>query len=225
MRLAVVLFAVVSAALPAWHVRACSVAGPQPFEVDPTMSVADVRAPELTGLSVTTIKRGKSSENTGCGSSGSSCDDLGWIGILPAVTDDRTPTAELGYALSLVEGKLPEGLELPSQRFKLPAPGKEIRLSWLDGQTDDQEPFDFVLSVVVIDLAGNETAPMAVHVTNGGNGGCSVAWSRTPRAAGPMFALLALAALARRRKRESQQPIDRLAESRRSDAVPPGVRR
>jgi hypothetical protein len=165
------------------------------------MSAADVQAPKLTGLAVTTIKRGKGSENAGCSSSGTSCDDLGWVAILPAVTDDHTPASELGYALSLVEGKLPEGLELPLQRFKLPVPGKEIRLSWLDGQTDDQEPFDFVLAVVVIDLAGNESAPLGVHVTNGGNDGCSVARLRTSTAAGTAFALLALAAFARRRTR------------------------
>jgi len=207
MRSAVLVLVVAATWVRAASVHACSVAGPQPFEIDPAMSATDTVAPKLTGLSVTSIKRGKGSENTGCGSSGTSCDDLGWIAILPTATDDHTPTDQLGYSLSLARGELPEGLTLPTEAFELPAPGKEIRLSWLDGQTDDQEPFAFTLSVVVIDLAGNETFPMEIQVANGGNGGCSVGRFGYPNVAALTSAAFALAALTRRRARCRTRPV------------------
>jgi hypothetical protein len=198
MRLVFVLLASVLAATRPLPVRACSVVGPQPFEIDAAMAATDRQPPALTGLAVTNVKRGRAPENTGCGSTGTSCDDLGWIGILPAVTDDHTPAGQLGYLVSLVRGQLPEGLALPPQTFALPGPNREMTLFWLDGNTDDQESFDFTLSVVAIDLAGNESAPMQVHIGNDGKG-CSVTWFRRPTTAALTLALLALATLTRRR--------------------------
>jgi uncharacterized protein (TIGR03382 family) len=209
MRFVVVTLVIVVAVGRPSAVDACSLLNPQPFEIDPAMQATDHQPPVLTGLAVTDIKRGRGPESTGCGSSGSSCDDLGWIGINPAVTDDHTPAEKLGFLVSVVGGKLPQGLDVPAEPLRLPLPGQQIVLSWLDGASDDQEPFDFTLSVVALDLAGNESAPVEVHVSNDGGGGCNIAWFRNPTAPALAFALLALAALTRRRSR-SGPPVKRV---------------
>jgi hypothetical protein len=189
-------------------VRACSLAGTQSFHVDPARQGTDVQAPVLTGLSVETVKRGKEADSTGCGQSASSCDDLGWIWLRAPATDDMTPAEQIGGQLSVVEGKVPAGMDVPSEPVML-AGTTGLTLWWTDGADDGQEAFDFTLEVVAIDLAGNRSAPMRVRVADGGRG-CS--WLPRGGGSGSALALvptaLGLALALRRRRGPSGGPPD-----------------
>lgn len=176
--------------------RACSYANPAPFEVDSAMRGVDVQPPALTAVSVGTIKRGQGSRGfVGCGQTVSTCDDIGSLTIVPTASDDVTPVDRLGYRVSLVAGKLPASAMLPEGATT------SIAVYWLDGATDDQEPLDFTLSIVAIDLAGNESAPRTVHVVDD-KGGCAVAaLSRATSATPAALGLLLLGWAAARRPR------------------------
>ena len=78
----------------------------------------------------------------------------------------------------------------------------ELSLWWIDGNTDDQEAFDFTLALVAVDRAGNESAPKTVRIVSEG-GGCSVASPARPRGA-VAFALVTLIALGVRRRPRSR---------------------
>jgi hypothetical protein len=148
-------------ALPALLLAApllpCSIAV-EPHEIDPAERAVDVTPPAAPAGEVDRIVRGKGAVRAPDGSiQGTSCDDIGMITfrIVTPAADDRTPPERLGYRITLAEGTLPEGLELPSTAFRQPM------LHWIDGATDDQEPIDFSVRIVAVDRAGNESAPSA----------------------------------------------------------------
>ena len=205
-----VFLVIASAAATAWFpvdARACSSLGPVPHVLDPAMQATDQAAPTLPPLDVPRITRGKAAERSGCGYSQSSCDDLGGVAIAVRATDDQTPPAQIGYRMTLAGGSLPSGLSLPGA---VKASGDVVGLTWVDGATDDQEPIDFTLRVVAIDLAGNESAPQMVRVSDGA-GGCAVAPARAAHG-GPAFVAVAALLLAARRRRRSEPLAETLAD-------------
>jgi len=185
-------------ALPS-RARACSSAGDTPHLLDPAMQGIDQMPPTLAPLPAPQITRGKAPEQSGCTTSASSCDDLGSIGLSLQASDDVTPPTQIGYRLTLAAGSLPADLALPGGAIE--SLGGMLWLRWVDGATDDQEPIDFTLRVVAIDLAGNESAPQTVRVTDGSGGGCTVARHRTP-CRGLVFVATAALLLAARRRRD-----------------------
>jgi hypothetical protein len=178
--------------------RACSKVAPAPHVVDETLQATDQTPPVLPPLAAPRITRGKGPEPSGCGSAASSCDDLGEIAFHAQATDDTTPAAKIGYLFTLEAGSLPPGLALPGAVE--PFAGG-LAFGWIDGATDDQEPIDFTVRVVALDLAGNESAPQMVRVTDGSgsSGGCAFARPRAP-SRGLAFAALAALLLAARRR-------------------------
>jgi len=165
--------------------------------LDPSMQGSDLVAPTLPAIPAPRIVRGKAAEQSGCSSSASSCDDLGGVGFQVQATDDLTPPERIGYLFTLVSGSLPAGLVLPGA---VEPRGGEVAFGWVDGADDDQEPIDFTVRVVAIDLAGNQSVAQMVRVTDEGSG-CTVA--RRPAADGgpAALALVAGALLAARRRR------------------------
>jgi hypothetical protein len=136
----------------------------------------------------------------GCGESATSCDDLGLVNIkLVPPEDDQSPSDNLGYMITLKEGSLPGGVELPSGPVLADA-NSVLYLAWVDGAQDKQEPIGFTLEIFAMDLAGNVGEPLEVRVSDpGSSDGCSAAPGRVGSWL-PLVALLgALVALRRRR--------------------------
>ena len=180
--------------------RACSIAVPTPHVVDPAMQATDHVPPTLPPLGAPRITRGKPPQRSGCGYSGTSCDDLGSVVIPLGATDDQTPPTQIGFRMSLAAGALPSGLSLPSDAVK--PWGDVLALNWPDGANDDQEPIDFTLRVVAIDLAGNESPPQTVRVADDpGGAGCVVARPGTAPEGAAGVAIGALLLVVRRRSR------------------------
>lgn len=159
---------------------ACSFPGPIEHEIDPAEQAIDKEPPARTETVGVSVRRGKGPEGSGCGGQGSSsCDDIGSIALIPTPpSDDRTPPNELGYRLRFVGGRLPDGLRIPDDARRLSQgepPALDLR--WIDGATDDQEPFDFTVTLTAIDKAGNEgpeSAPIRIH-HSGSSSGCRIA--------------------------------------------------
>jgi len=84
-----------------------------------------------------------------------SCDDIGFITLtFPADADTA-----VGYDFEIVAGQPPENFRLPGPlRLLSRADGTHgLTLSWIDGATDRQEPFAFVLGIRTVDAAGNRS--------------------------------------------------------------------
>jgi hypothetical protein len=211
MRRAPGLFVAAASALPLFApapARACSVAAPTTHVVDPAMQATDQMPPTLSPIPAPVIGRGFAPG--GCSGSSSSCDDIGVIQIEPKATDDMTPAEKIGFRITLAAGTLPSGLTLPADAIDLPPGFPFVGLTWVDGATNDQDPLDFTLSIVAVDLAGNESAPqtVVVHDDGGGSGGssCQLASGRsgrsgrTPTPAAICLTFFALLVAARRRR-------------------------
>jgi hypothetical protein len=195
-----------------WHgvAEACSLAFLPPHELDAAEMAADSSPPSPVVVDAVEILRGQGSQGDGCGAASTSCDDIGRVLFhFTTPTDDRTGAALLGYRIVLVSGELPEGLQLPLMPVRRFQEGDPIFLHWVDGATDDQEPVDFVVAVSTVDLAGNESAPVEVHVLDAGSGGgCRIGALRGAHVRAPALWLAAFAAvaLATRRRHRRRQP-------------------
>ena len=122
----------------------------------------DKKPPAAVEASVVSVKRGRGPVAAGNGlMSASSCDDLGFITVriddLPG--DDRTPDISLGYLVIPAGGTWPKTHSFPEKAVRGLEEGSEISLAWIDGATDEQEAIEFAFSIVVVDLAGNQSEP------------------------------------------------------------------
>jgi MYXO-CTERM domain-containing protein len=193
-----------AAARPA-PARACSIAVPPIHVLDPAMQATDQTPPTLPPTSVPAIARGYAP--SGCSGSASTCDDIGIVSLFPNAMDDVTPPERIGFRITLAGGALPSGFTLPADAIEQD-PGSALRLTWVDGATDNQDAIDFTLSIIAIDLAGNESTPQTVVVRDSGapaGGGCRHSSGRAPGPAEIFLGLLGLT-LAGRRRRRNQCP-------------------
>jgi hypothetical protein len=158
------------------RVDACSF-GPHPtHEIDPAEQAADTTPPSEIGETTYSVQRGQGPQGGGCsGESVTSCDDIGSVSLqLGTVSDDRTGSSEMGFRLEVVDGALPSGLELPSGDVRA-YPDGALTFHWTDGASDDQEAFDFTLSISAVDRGGNGGPPREVRVQDDGSSeGCAV---------------------------------------------------
>ncbi len=194
MRLAVALsfLATLVAARPA---SACSMPAPEEWQVE--ASTIDRTPPALTVARVAAIGRGEGPESSGCGgTSSTSCDDLGTIDLALAGVDDAE--GEVGFVVERASGEAPEGLVIPTTPVR--APGGTLRLVFVDGAQDDQEPIDFVLRVAAVDRAGNRSEPATIAVSHGGVSHCGARVAPTGLARAWPWVLVAAALLWRRRR-------------------------
>ena len=187
------------ASVPA-DARACSLVGPQPHIVDPTLQASDQTPPTLPAPLPARIKRGEPPQQSGCGAQVSSCDDLGIIYITAQATDDMSPPDMIGYRLSLESGALPPGLTLPPDAIRPGEPSDQLLLYWSDHA--DQPWFSFTVRMVAVDLAGNESPPQLLLVVDDpAHAACTVARGGVPRPALAGIAALAVLLATRRRRR------------------------
>jgi hypothetical protein len=158
--------------------RACKPALPVPHVVDESRKASDGQAPRLTSAPSVTVSRGNDLELSACerDRTGDTCDDLGWLAIDLAASDDQTPAAEIGFRLTVTGGKLPPDLRLPTHDVR--ARDGRIMLHWSDSATDGEDPFSFLLAIAPVDTAGNLGPITSVQVASSGDGGCSMGGGR-----------------------------------------------
>lgn len=172
--------------------HACTIVSPTELVLDPSLQDEEPPAPpEVLDVE---IQRGRGPRGVVVRVS-TSCDDLGFIRLnLARPQGDPDSEATVGYQLEKVEGDLPSGLSLPLL-WDNPWLGPELTLGWIDEAENRQDPFDFTLALIPVDLAGNEGEPALVTLSHDGKreGGCSHA----PGASLSWAGLLVLAALAR----------------------------
>ncbi|TNF37725.1 MAG: hypothetical protein EP329_02380 [Deltaproteobacteria bacterium] len=200
MRLAVpAALAVCAVALTPAAALACSHIGNEAYTIDPAEEGVDTTPPSaLVDAEVTVSRRGTAGD---CGGV-SSCDDIGVFSIvLTPGGDDRTAADDLGYRVTVVSGRLPQGLILPPGTLQ-PALPNELFFVWIDGRTDTQEAFDAVLGLVPVDRAGNEGPMLTVHLRDEGSG-CAAGGRVPDQALWLGLALLALVAHRERARRRS----------------------
>src|SRR5262245_33675167 len=170
--------------------RACSLAHPEQFAVDPAQVGVDQTPPQLAQPIVSDVQK---LEPLGGG-----CQPkCGWehsAKLTNLATDDMTAADRIGYRVTLVSGPAPgptTGLTVPS----LTRSTDSLTLYW-DGDDD----FDYTIQLIAIDAAGNESAPRTVQISSG-SGGCSVGHRRTGDAFTLAILALALASARARRLR------------------------
>jgi hypothetical protein len=185
-------------AAPRPAARACSIAGPTPHVIDASMQATDHVSPVLQTARAE-VTRGQTDQGGCLGQSGSSCDDIGTVAIHALATDDMTPPERIGYRLLLTSGTPPVGLTIPVEAIEPPQPSNLLTLAWTDSGTARQQPVNFTLQVVAVDLAGNESAPVTVLVHDPYVGECAaIAPGRVGSRQLAWFAGAALLLVARR---------------------------
>ena len=141
--------------------HACSLIS-TPHVLDAEEQKIDHKAPDKVDASVARIVRGRGSvAHEDWSMSATSCDDIGSVvlALKSRPNDDRTPPDKIGYRIILVDGKLPEGAVVTASATRDLSPENELTFYWIDGATDDQEPIEFAVAIVAVDLAGNESDP------------------------------------------------------------------
>ena len=95
-----------------------------------------------------------------------SCDDLGFFQVWVAPSqDNRTRSAELGYAIEVVRGTMPERgdwdriIAAPLDPRKAMLDTLTLPFSWIDGADAQQEPLDVSFVLRAVDRAGRRSAP------------------------------------------------------------------
>ena len=147
-------------------VLACSIASYDPLTIDGTSE--DIVPPSAPALVLEQIKRGTAPPcPEGAIGSAGECDDLGWIRLSLAATDDETPSEQLGYilridpddpALGPLQGTY--GVEWYNRPLRTIA--GEMMLVWTDGALYVQEPIDVTFQVHAVDAAGNESEEFTI---------------------------------------------------------------
>ncbi|MEL6343592.1 MAG: GlyGly-CTERM sorting domain-containing protein [Myxococcota bacterium] len=160
---------------------ACSIIGPGPFEIDE--GIDDDNPPALPGEDVDVrVIRGRGPTCYPDGSiSSDSCADIGSLEISflagedeeapeQSITGGADPQLGVGYRFAVVDGLGPIGLGVPSRPMEMFFRDGRASTSftWIDGASDIQEPFDLTLRVWAVDLAGNESDPIDVVITDPG---------------------------------------------------------
>ena len=130
-----------------------------PFRFCASEKRIDHTPPSRPSLELISIVRGEGGVRVGEHWIENSDAELGTITLdLADVCDDRTPADSLGYQIHLVDGTLPQGLELPDGTY-FKEYARHPYLQWIDGASWDQEPFSFRVFLTLLDRAGNESAP------------------------------------------------------------------
>ena len=124
------------------------------------------------------------------------CSAIGHYTIHVDAEDDVSRPEDLAYLLKLVEGTLP--FELPAEPVRATFDRRAGEMSsWF---SDDGEAFDAVVTVAMVDEAGNVSEPVAVEASGDAVGcGCALPAGR-PGTAAAAFAAAALLLVRRARR-------------------------
>jgi hypothetical protein len=173
--------------------RACSIAGPSFHTVDPALVGVDQTPPQLGEPTVAEVQN-YDHDSDGCTPK---CGSDHSARLINLATDDMTPTARIGYRVTLVAGEA-RYLSV-GDRAVFGAPDGSLWVSW-----DGENEFDFTLQLIAVDAAGNESAPKTVRVY--AEGGCSVGGRRASGGAEIVLIVLALVSAAARPLRRRCDP-------------------
>jgi hypothetical protein len=177
-------------------ILACTFEPPTEHEIDRLEQEVDTIAPAVPVITEVTITRGT---GHGCGETRMECDELGIIEIAIESNDDRTPVDKIGWHIELTGESIPPITINPYDIEQNP-----IILSWADGAYDEQEPLDFNIRIIAVDLAGNvSSSGINVPIMHGGDdGGCGCRPGARHRVHGQYAAIvLAVVVLTARRWR------------------------
>jgi hypothetical protein len=169
------LLAAVLTACMAADAQGSFVIPPAKHQIDPSHRASDRKPPSPPTLSVLAIARGHGPRRHAL-----SIDHLGGVQFRVISKDDRTFSRNLGYRIVSTGGTLPNGFRLPAwavraSRFDSTGVGS-ISIAWNDGAADVQEPFDFRIIAIAVDLGGNESSPSeTLRVAHPGSTQASVA--------------------------------------------------
>jgi len=136
------------------------------FTIDSTEVLLDSVAPNPPAFRVERISRGTGPIQRADGTfSTIAGDELGGIALRTLATDNRTPPERMGIRLRFVSGVLPQGLRLPDTTLagdhgpREDKPLGRILLKWGERDCKRPVPFDFRLTAVAVDRAGNQSVP------------------------------------------------------------------
>ncbi|QDG49705.1 hypothetical protein FIV42_02805 [Persicimonas caeni] len=148
---------------------ACSFPPPNEFAVEDGPAPNDVALPKKPELSVDLIKRGRAPE----GSHATSCDDIGQL-----ILRVEPVEPSVGYELKVLGGEMPQpNFWMPDYLVEFDADGTFL-VTWIDGNDDAQEAFDFTVVATPVDRWGRRgPSSDPLHITHAGRSGaaCSVA--------------------------------------------------
>jgi D-alanyl-D-alanine carboxypeptidase len=148
-----------------------------PHTIDSTEVGVDKTPPARPAFTVRKIRRGVGPRHMADGTTTStSADNFASVEFVVETSDDRSKAFEIGYRTTLVAGSLPEGLQLPKEAYRALGCGgvgnfKDCLffLHWLEDSIDFQTPFDFTITAIAIDKAGNMSEPSEpIRVTHEG---------------------------------------------------------
>lgn len=162
---------------------ACSYSRPPLVERDPTLPGVDVTPPVLLAVRLSGLERGLPGSDGGCLTHSI-------LSLQADASDDLTPSEELVYRVE----------ELPDQTpFFYDGLVTDMYYVWEEEPT---EPLDLELRVRAVDMAGNESNPIDIRVTDGveDDGGCSIG-ARRSGATPAYLSLLAAMGWGLRRRR------------------------
>ena len=127
------------------------------FEISESSTV--VEAPRKPNLKVAEIDRGSKGD-------AGMCFDAGRL----TIKDGSSPSKELGYIFSLHEGEFNAAV-FPD--YPVISTGTffeigEYSFIWLDGNTTEQEPLEFILKIEAVSLGGTRSEPQYLKVEHPG---------------------------------------------------------
>ena len=138
------------------HLNACSLVPLlEAFEASDT----EVSAPVMPGFKVAGIERGSDDGNFG------SCSDFGFITF--KLSGNYPPQ---GYIFERVSGEFEDRLFEPVavKPSKFVDDNSSFTFVWLDGSSNEQEPIDFTVSIVAVNMAGERSEPQYLKVRHPG---------------------------------------------------------
>lgn len=123
-----------------------------------TAFATDLVPPSAVTVAIA-VEREPGSGNGGCG--GAACSDRSNIVFLSVdATDDRAPSARLGYQLTVVAGQVPSGMIIPTTAVG--AIDGDLRL-WFP---NDTKAIAFDLEIRAVDLNGNVGPATVVAISD-----------------------------------------------------------
>lgn len=160
--------------------EACSYPWPEEFAVDPAHANDATPPPAVTDV-VWEVHR---SDDGGC--SESTCGGGGTISIDFVAADDRTPGSRLGIEVRALAGD-DEHIAIPQGIWTWVEPGHVFFLF-----SDENYDIDVTLEITVVDLNGNRSPPVVVHIEDRVLVGCAASG---PRGSHTSAILIVLASL------------------------------
>ncbi len=147
---------------------ACTVMpAPSQFYTDAAFATSGT-APSVPIVSSARLRRANCEPTSGC----VDCSCMGSVTLQVQTEEGQPWPSDVGLRVRVVKGSLPTGIAIPDHALTV-GQGTVV----FSGGDNAKQPLDFTLSLVAVDLAGQESQPAEVHLTDRGcddDGGCSI---------------------------------------------------